>query len=187
MPSLRQLAKGNYAASTGALSSNSPPPPPPMPVGKFMPEHDTIQVLPVARPEIVPKTLDTFGTSTAIVAADSFDTTLVTATLTTLHSKLINDCDQTLASTILPASKSSNSLDFPEERLRNIAHDLRKMSNMVKWEDADGPLSKTAIATYFESLDQQIAQGKYMQSRKRGDDSSNQAVANVVKEIVSHV
>lgn len=185
---MRQLAKGHYASSTAALLSNPTIPPPPVPVGKFTPEEDGVEILPVARPEMIPEAHDKFDASAATAPVASCDTILVTATLTTLHSKLISDCDQTLASTILPSSKSSNSLVFPEERLQNIAHDLRKMSNMVKWEDGDGPLSKTAIAAYFDSLDQQIAQGKSLQvSRKKGDGTSNQAVANAVKEIVSDV
>ncbi|CAO3675418.1 unnamed protein product [Rhizopus microsporus] len=58
---------------------------------------------------------------------------LVTTTLTTLHTRLINECDRTL-SMVLLAANSSHAIYFPQEQLLSIIFDLYKMTEMVHWD-----------------------------------------------------
>lgn len=51
---------------------------------------------------------------------------LITATLTTLRTKLLTDCDRTLANSIQQPQPA-----FPEDELKSILQDLRKMTDMV--------------------------------------------------------
>lgn len=126
---------------------------------------------------------------------------LVTATLTTLHSKLISECDNLLASTIL--SPDGTIKRFPEEQLRILVNDVRKMTDMVEW-DTQGEGSKSAIQAFFVTVNEKIAQANALNesltadgqpiqptSKKDSKDimariaNQNQAVASAVKEIVS--
>lgn len=123
---------------------------------------------------------------------------LVTATLTTLHSKLISECDNLLASTLL--SPDGAVKHFPEDQLRILVNDVRKMTDMVEW-DTQGDGSKSAIQAFFATVNDKVAQGNALTesitagsqptSRKDSKDvmariaSQNQAVASAVKEIVS--
>ena len=127
---------------------------------------------------------------------------LVTATLTTLHTKLISECDNLLASTLL--SPDGTIKRFPEDQLRILANDVRKMTDMVEW-DSQGDGSKSAIQAFFATVNEKIAQGMALTesvtaggqpiqptSRKDSKDvmtriaNQNQAVASAVKEIVSN-
>ena len=214
MPSLRQLAKGQYA-STAALSSyhhQQVPPSPPPPLPSFVNgENDTFpfksNLLPIAHTTNDNASNNNGQQQRKLIESKfthSYNTILVTATLTTLHSKLINDCDQLLASTILPPSKQKSKQKFPEDSLRAIMNDLRKMSDMVEWEDGEGPVSKSSVAAFFQVLDQQISQGqgfvdaaeasstsqkqkdkKQQQQQIPQTNTANQALATAVKDIVS--
>ncbi|OAD80256.1 hypothetical protein PHYBLDRAFT_162905 [Phycomyces blakesleeanus NRRL 1555(-)] len=130
---------------------------------------------------------------------DFFNPTLLVATtLTTLHSKLIHACDRTLASVVLapvPSAGSRVSVIFPDEALQSIAVDLRKMSDMVEW-DQYGPLSRKSVSSFFTVLDSQLADGRALSStastehlkvrdRLKKEAEINQAVTKTVKEIVS--
>lgn len=123
---------------------------------------------------------------------------LVTATLTTLHSKLISECDNLLASTLL--SPDGAVKHFPEDQLRILVNDVRKMTDMVEW-DTQGDGSKSAIQAFFATVNDKVAQGNALTesitaggqptSRKDSKDvmariaSQNQAVASAVKEIIT--
>ncbi|KAI9249449.1 hypothetical protein BDA99DRAFT_219092 [Phascolomyces articulosus] len=216
VPSLRQLAKGQYA-STAALSSHHhhtpPSPPPPIPsLGHG--DHDPIpfkpNLLPIATATSTTNGGEGQGHQHQRILTDSklshsYNTILVTATLTTLHSKLISDCDQLLASTLLSPSKQKNKPKFPEDQLRAIMNDLRKMSDMVEWEDGEGPVSKKSVAAFFQVLGQQISQGQSFvdaaesnaatnvannkkdkkQQRMAQMNTTNQALTTAVRDIVS--
>ena len=127
----------------------------------------------------------------------SYHTILVTATLTTLHSKLISDCDHLLEKTMLPPSSNSESHRiFPENALINIANDLRKMSDMVTWEsstdhadDNNNPVSQQSVTQFFQALNDKISQGTLSVSSthkaRKGEKQQHDNHQIVVKEIVS--
>lgn len=56
---------------------------------------------------------------------------LVTTTLTTLHTRLMNECDRTLSLLILNQDQSI------QEQLLSIISDLYKMTEMVNWQDQE--------------------------------------------------
>jgi hypothetical protein len=55
---------------------------------------------------------------------------LITATLTTLHSKVCGECDQLLASIVLHQGKQV--AQFPIDSFQFILDDLKKMTNMIE-------------------------------------------------------
>lgn len=57
---------------------------------------------------------------------------LVTTTLTTLHTRLTNECDRVLSIILLADHHTP-----PQEQLLSIISDLYKMTEMVNWEDQD--------------------------------------------------
>lgn len=65
---------------------------------------------------------------------------LVTTTLTTLHTRLINECDRALSLILLANSNNSTEpqqttdRNIPQEQLLSIISDLHKMTEMVNWE-----------------------------------------------------
>lgn len=133
----------------------------------------------------------------------SYHTILVTATLTTLHSKLISDCDHLLETTMLPPSSTTTTTTnseshriFPENALLTIASDLRKMSDMVTWEASDddnNPVSQKSVTQFFQALNDKISQGSsYAPSSttatskaRKGENKQQHDIQLVVKEIVS--
>ncbi|KAI9026479.1 hypothetical protein CLU79DRAFT_48895 [Phycomyces nitens] len=173
IPSLRQLAQGQYPPPTAPTLESSP--------------------------SLTPTTSVDSGSSRPRI--DFFNPTLLVATtLTALHSKLINACDQTLASVVLapvPSAGSRASVIFPDEALQAIAVDLRKMSDMVEW-DQYGPLSRKSISSFFTLLDSQLADGRALgtgtstenlkvRDRLKKEAETNQAVTKTVKDIVSSI
>lgn len=129
----------------------------------------------------------------------SYHTILVTATLTTLHSKLISDCDHLLETTMLPPSSTNaeSRRIFPEDALFNIASDLRKMSDMVTWEasnDDNNPVSQKSVIQFFQALNDKISQGtsyapspspSSTTSKARKGEKQQHDIQLLVKEIVS--
>lgn len=195
--SLKKLAK-IPCHSSSPLSSHIPPTSPALlpstGFSKKINDHETtsgINVFQTTKKEVPQQNQRKL---TRMKPSAPFNTLLVTATLTALHSKLISDCDQTLASTLLVPSMSTDAASFPADRLHNIVHDLKKMSDMVEWEDGDGPMSRKSVAEFFELVDRKIADGQTLintetgggkpKAKKDSSNDGNQAVACAVKEIV---
>ena len=65
---------------------------------------------------------------------------LVTTTLTTLHTRLTNECDRALSLVLLANSNNSTesqqntNRNIPQEQLSSIISELHKMTEMVNWE-----------------------------------------------------
>lgn len=59
---------------------------------------------------------------------------LVTTTLTTLHTRLTNECDRTVSNLLLPADQQQQEKELPFKQLLSIIFDLYKMIEMVNWE-----------------------------------------------------
>ncbi|KAI9315997.1 hypothetical protein BX666DRAFT_280350 [Dichotomocladium elegans] len=214
MTSLRQLTRGQFA-STAALNSHIPSPTV-NPINPSEPSKETNDtpydglrdvILP-ATADIPPIQQDQQQQNRKLANAKIgalYNKILVTATLTTLHSKLINDCDQLLATTILPPPPSQTVKNeprkFPEDALRRTVNDLQKMTDMVEWEAGDGPMSKRAVVAFFRAIEDQIEQGSSMTmaayttaqppSKKdkniRPADPSQMIMATSVKNIVSSI
>lgn len=79
---------------------------------------------------------------------------LVTTTLTTLHTRLTNECDRALSMILLVDNHSP-----PQEQLLSIISDLYKMTEMVNWESQHDQKKeiKNSISTIEQSvLNQQL-------------------------------
>ncbi|GAA5794838.1 hypothetical protein HPULCUR_000186 [Helicostylum pulchrum] len=63
---------------------------------------------------------------------------LVTTTLTTLHTRLTNECDRVLSIILLADHHTA-----PQEQLLSIISDLYKMTEMVNWENQDDKKKET--------------------------------------------
>ncbi|OBZ86749.1 Signal-induced proliferation-associated 1-like protein 1 [Choanephora cucurbitarum] len=59
---------------------------------------------------------------------------LVTTTLTTLHTRLTNECDRIIAMTLWANSNPTSNEVSPKEHLLSIISDLYKMSSMIHWQ-----------------------------------------------------
>ncbi|KAI8354006.1 hypothetical protein BD560DRAFT_214447 [Blakeslea trispora] len=62
---------------------------------------------------------------------------LVTTTLTTLHTRLTNECDRTISMMLSAKNNPSSDTFNPKENLLSIISDLYKMTTMVNWENRD--------------------------------------------------
>jgi hypothetical protein len=76
---------------------------------------------------------------------------LVTTTLTTLHTRLLNECDKTL-SMILLDQHATNC----QEQLSAIISDLYKMTEMVNW--TDNPAQKREIKENITQIEAQLTE-----------------------------
>ncbi|CAO0795981.1 unnamed protein product [Mucor circinelloides] len=85
---------------------------------------------------------------------------LVTTTLTTLHTRLSNECDRAL-SLVLLANNNSNNADIqtnkniPREQLLSILSDLHKMTEMVNWDQQQA--DKDDIKSNLLKLEDSVA------------------------------
>jgi monoamine oxidase len=61
---------------------------------------------------------------------------LVTTTLTTLNTRLMNECDRTL-SMLLLSNPSASAVTTAQEQLTSMIADLYKMTEMVNWEQQE--------------------------------------------------
>lgn len=61
---------------------------------------------------------------------------LVTTTLTTLNTRLMNECDRTL-SMLLMSNPSTSAVTTAQEQLISMISDLYKMTEMVNWEQQE--------------------------------------------------
>jgi hypothetical protein len=71
--------------------------------------------------------------------------TLITATLTTLHSKVCSECDQLLSSIVQQQGKPD--APFPMDSFQCILDDLKKMANMI-----EGSRDKDQLKRRYEAL-----------------------------------
>lgn len=125
-PMLRQLA------SKG--SSNDLPPPPPQTHGDTL--YNTTNKL----------------TTPSMTSDLPFFKGLVTTTLTTLHTRLTNECDRALSSILLVDGQQ-----LPQEQLLSIISDLRKMTEMVNWEAED---QKKQVKDQLNDIEQAVTHEK---------------------------
>ncbi|KAG0169913.1 hypothetical protein DFQ28_000907 [Apophysomyces sp. BC1034] len=91
----------------------------------------------------------------------------VTATLTTLHTKLVGDCDRALVAL---------QTYTPDEKLQEIMNDLRKMCDMVEWEDDH----RKQIYESLDAVDQQIEQVKSKLNKDKKVVGENRAVKDII-------
>lgn len=77
---------------------------------------------------------------------------LVTTTLTTLHTRLTNECDRALSSILLVDGQQ-----LPQEQLLSIISDLRKMTEMVNWEAED---EKKQVKDQLNDIEQAVTHEK---------------------------
>ncbi|KAG1051648.1 hypothetical protein G6F46_000878 [Rhizopus delemar] len=76
---------------------------------------------------------------------------LITTTLTTLHTRLTNECDRTLVNVL---TEQQENREFPREQLASIIIELYKMSEMVRWEDEEE--LKRQVKRDISRLDKQL-------------------------------
>ncbi|GAN01295.1 hypothetical protein MAM1_0006c00728 [Mucor ambiguus] len=90
---------------------------------------------------------------------------LVTTTLTTLHTRLSNECDRALSLVLLANSHNNNSNDnnaniqqtntnIPREQLLSILTDLHKMTEMVNWDQQSA--EKDEIKSHLQTLEDTV-------------------------------
>lgn len=111
---------------------------------------------------------------------------LVTATLTTLHTRLISECDRILALVLLPQQQQTGSL-FPQDQLANIMAEVQKMTGMVKWDDESKVtslyvgISRTKIMKQVDDVETSIEIAKLNYYNTNDSD----ALVVSLKEIVN--
>jgi hypothetical protein len=108
---------------------------------------------------------------------------LITATLTTLHSKVSGECDQLLTSIVLQQG-NSHKTPFPIDDFQSILHDLKKMANMI-----EGSLYKEYLNQRYESLAHKLdtLKSKNLLTRPTTKEQEDIYQANLldIKSIVS--
>lgn len=77
---------------------------------------------------------------------------LVTTTLTTLHTRLTNECDRALSSILLAEGQQ-----LPQEQLLSIISDLHKMTEMINWEIED---EKKEVKDHLNDIEQAVTHEK---------------------------
>lgn len=97
---------------------------------------------------------------------------LVTTTLTTLHTRLSNECDRALSLVLLAntnADVQPAGRNIPREQLVSILSDMHKMTEMVNW--GQQPVEKDAIKASLQTLEETV--------------SSQELAVATVKDVVS--
>lgn len=131
---LRQLA------SKGS-STELPPPQPPLLLQQQGGGGDTLF-----------NTNNKLTTTPSLTSDLPFFKGLVTTTLTTLHTRLTNECDRALSSILLVDGQQ-----LPQEQLLSIISDLRKMTEMVNWELED---EKKQVKDQLNDIEQAVTHEK---------------------------
>lgn len=84
---------------------------------------------------------------------------LVTTTLTTLHTRLSNECDRALSLVLLANNNAdvqqTNNNHIPREQLTSILSDLHKMTEMVNWDQQ--PVEKDEIKAQLQTLEDTVS------------------------------
>ncbi|KAL9559713.1 hypothetical protein MBANPS3_000283 [Mucor bainieri] len=89
---------------------------------------------------------------------------LVTTTLTTLHTRLSNECDRALSLVLLANNNNNNNnnadvqqtnTNIPREQLLSILSDLHKMTEMVNWDQQ--PAEKDEIKSSLQVLEDTVS------------------------------
>jgi hypothetical protein len=80
---------------------------------------------------------------------------LVTTTLTTLNTRLMNECDRTI-SMLLLSNASPSAVITAQEQLVSMISDLYKMTEMVNWEQQEQ--MKDHVKDSIQQLEKMIAQ-----------------------------
>ncbi|KAF7728783.1 Signal-induced proliferation-associated 1-like protein 2 [Apophysomyces ossiformis] len=94
----------------------------------------------------------------------------VTATFTTLRTKLVGDCDRVLAALQLSVS---------EEKLQDIMNGLRKMCELVEWEDN----YRKQVSENLDAVDHQIEQIRSKLNKDKKVVGENRAVKDIITSI----
>lgn len=187
----------NNRLPLGDSTISGPPPMPPLPIQK-MPQTPS----PSPKPSLSSSTISTPPKlhQNILNMVTNTRSTIITTTLTTLHSTLVNSSDK-LVSSVVPSktgSEPSPPVQFPADKLSEIANIADKMMNLVDWEENTEELSKNSMIMVMMNIREQIRIGtqmdksnmlEYLEKGRKSTDKKredpNNMTLKTVKDIVS--
>ncbi|RUO95591.1 hypothetical protein BC936DRAFT_143672, partial [Jimgerdemannia flammicorona] len=120
---------------------------------------------------------------------------IITTTLTTLHSSLVNNSEK-LVSSLMSMRTSREPAPFPTDKLSEIAEIALKMVDIVDWEEGTGELSQAGMHGAIAEIQGQIISGarmdnpnmmEYLEKGRKSNDKRkedpNDVTLKNVKEI----
>ncbi|RUS17619.1 hypothetical protein BC937DRAFT_89714 [Endogone sp. FLAS-F59071] len=177
---------------------SGPPPMPPLPIlMQKTPQNPS----PSPKPSLSSSTISTPPKShqNILNMVTNARSTIITTALTTLHSTLVNNSDK-LVTSVVPSktgSEPSPPVQFPADKLSEIANIAEKMMNLVDWEETE-ELSKNSMISVMSDIREQIRIGtqmdksnmlEYLEKGRKSTDRKREDPNNVtlktVKDIVS--